>query len=105
MHKDEIITLTMAYVREKLKDESSGTHDWWHAYRVWKTAINIAQQEGGDLLVIQLAALLHDIGDWKFNPEYDQKDLQDVKEWLQHIGAGGNIISHIMEIIRNISFK
>lgn len=79
MHKDEIITLIMSYVREKLKGESSG-HDWWHAYRVWKIALNIAQQEGGDLLVIQLAALLHDIGGWKLYPEDEQKGLQDVKE-------------------------
>lgn len=104
LHKDKIITLAIAYVKGKLKGESSG-HDWWHAYRVWKTAIKIAQAEGGDLFIIQLSALLHDIGDWKFYNEDDQKGLVEIKDWLEHKGVEKNIQSHVMEIIRDISFK
>lgn len=61
-----VIDETMGFVRNKLKGESSG-HDWWHIYRVWKTAIQIAQEEQVDMFVVQLAALLHDIADWKMH--------------------------------------
>jgi len=66
MNKEEIIKRTADYVKSRLSGEGSG-HDWWHIYRVWKTAIEICKKEGADLFVVQLAALLHDIADWKFH--------------------------------------
>ena len=66
MDKISIINETEKYVRHKLEGEGSG-HDWWHIYRVWKTAVHIGKKEKGDLFVVQLAAFLHDIADWKFH--------------------------------------
>jgi putative nucleotidyltransferase with HDIG domain len=57
----DVVERTAAYVRSRLEGESSG-HDWWHTYRVWRGALYIGQREKVDLLTIQLAALLHDIG-------------------------------------------
>lgn len=42
-------------------------HDWWHIYRVWQNSLYIAAREQVNSDVVQLAALLHDIGDWKFH--------------------------------------
>ncbi len=39
-----------------------GSHDWGHTERVYKLCLRIGQKEGGDLEVLKLAALLHDIG-------------------------------------------
>jgi len=39
-----------------------GTHDISHVKRVYKVAIHIGKQEGGDLESIKFAAILHDIG-------------------------------------------
>ena len=61
-----IISETKVFVKSKLKNESTG-HDYLHAYRVWKNAIFISKKEKANLYVVQLAALLHDISDWKFN--------------------------------------
>ena len=41
---------------------SPACHDWEHTCRVRKNALEIAEEEGADLLVVELAALLHDIG-------------------------------------------
>jgi len=65
MHK-EIISKTKNYVRQTLEGEGSG-HDWWHIHRVWKNALTIGKKENVDLYVVQLAALLHDIADFKFH--------------------------------------
>ena len=63
MDKDALIGRTAEFVRTKLSGESTG-HDWWHVYRVWKTAQRISKLENVDTFVVELAALLHDIADW-----------------------------------------
>ena len=60
MTKREIIRKTTTRVKNILGKEGTG-HDWWHIERVIKNAKHIAKREGGDLFVIELAALLHDI--------------------------------------------
>jgi len=47
------------------------SHDWSHVQRVYNMAIQIAEKEGGDLSIIRIATLLHDIGRQKEseNPE------------------------------------
>jgi uncharacterized protein len=58
---------TVNYVKKELGGESSG-HDWWHILRVRNNALRIASNEkGSDLFIVELAALLHDIADWKFH--------------------------------------
>ena len=63
---EAIINNTIEYVKKELQGESSG-HDWWHTYRVLQTAVHIGEQEGADLDIIKLAALLHDVGDYKIH--------------------------------------
>ncbi|MBC7566934.1 MAG: HD domain-containing protein, partial [Pedobacter sp.] len=62
----QTIELTISFVKEKLELAEAG-HDWFHIDRVYKTALKINAEEGGDLMVVSLAALLHDIADSKFN--------------------------------------
>jgi uncharacterized protein len=66
MEHAEIIEKTQAFVRETLANAEGG-HDWWHIHRVWINAKRIAGTEDADLLVVELAALLHDIADSKFH--------------------------------------
>jgi len=104
MNKDEVIKRTADYVKSKLDGESSG-HDWWHTYRVWKTAVNIGKKEDADLFVVQLTALLHDIADWKFHSGDDSIGPKLAREWLEKLDVDENIISHVCEIIKGVSFK
>ena len=64
MKRDQVIENTVDFVKEKLAGDSSG-HDWWHIYRVWNMSKKLQEKEGGNLYIIELAALLHDVADWK----------------------------------------
>ena len=61
-----IIQAAERYVQQELANEASG-HDWWHIYRVTQLAKTIAEKEQANLFLCILTALLHDIGDEKFN--------------------------------------
>lgn len=104
MNKQEIIDSTVKYVRETLEGEASG-HDWWHVYRVWKMAQNIGQKENADMFVVELAALLHDIADYKMHGGDDTVGPRVAREWLEKQGIDEGIISHVAEIIKEASFK
>lgn len=103
MNKEKIINQTIEFVKEKLKGDSSG-HDWWHIFRVWNMSKKIQEKEGGDLFLIEMAALLHDIADWKF---YDNENegLQVVNNFLGGLELGKGQAINIIEIIKNVSFK
>ena len=72
MDLNNIIKESISFVQETLAGAEGG-HDWFHIERVWRTACFIHEKEGsGDLLTIELAALLHDISDAKFNGGDDE---------------------------------
>lgn len=48
------------YVMELFKDDSSG-HDMSHLIRTMNSALYIQEREGGDRLIIGIAAFLHDV--------------------------------------------
>ena len=99
-----IIDLTVSFVKQKLEKAEAG-HDWFHIDRVYKTALKINSVEGGDLLVVSLAALLHDIADSKFNNGDEEIGPRIAAEFLQSISVKPEVISHVVAIIKNLSFK
>jgi len=100
-----IVQNTVCFVKETLKDAEGG-HDWYHIERVWKTAVYIRKKEGkGDLLIIELAALLHDISDPKFNGGDEEKGTLVAYEFLKDQGLIQDQLDHIREIIRHVSYK
>ncbi len=104
MSREHIIRKTAEFARETLSGDGSG-HDWWHVYRVWKTAVKIAQQEQADLFVVELAALLHDIADWKFHDGDENAGPKAARAWLEKLGVEKEVNDHVCEIIAGISFK
>ena len=99
-----IINQTISFVKECLKNAEGG-HDWWHIYRVWKTAIQLTKTEKADLFIVELAALLHDIADSKFNEGDEEIGPRKAGEFLKSINVEENVINHVVQIIANISFK
>ena len=99
-----IIEKTMEFVKQELSN-SEGGHDWWHIYRVLNTSIYIAKEESADVFVVQLAALLHDIADPKFHYGNEEIGPKLVYNFLIEIGVDMEIITHVIAIIRNMSFK
>ncbi|PIP34381.1 phosphohydrolase [Candidatus Falkowbacteria bacterium CG23_combo_of_CG06-09_8_20_14_all_41_10] len=103
MNKNTIVKKTLDYAKQKLSGEGTG-HDFWHVYRVWKMAIYLAKKEKADLFVVQLAALLHDIADWKFN-DSEKEGSALSRKWLQVLKVDEAIIIKVCGIIDGVSFK
>ena len=102
---DTIIQNTVAFVKETLAGAEGG-HDWHHIERVWNTARYIRDKEGsGDLLTIELAALLHDISDAKFNGGDDEIGSRMASEFLLEQGVDREILEHVQAIIKHVSYK
>jgi uncharacterized protein len=54
---------------------------------------------------IELAALLHDIADWKFNKGRTNAGTPLIKNFLKRLQVKNEIIQEVCEITENISFK
>ena len=104
MLKQEIITLTAEFVKDKLAGMDAA-HDWHHVYRVWNNAIHISQQENCDRFIVELGALLHDIADWKFTNGNEDTGPEIARIWLQKQAVESEIIEHVCGIIKDVSFK
>ncbi|AWI24982.1 HD domain-containing protein [Flavobacterium pallidum] len=104
MEKQTLIDTTIAFVKDKLKDAEGG-HDWFHIERVYKNSLLIAKDENCDLLVVELGALLHDIADSKFHGGDENIGPETARKFLLSHHVEGGIISHVIKIIENISFK
>jgi len=99
-----IINHTVNYVQTELKNAEGG-HDWWHSYRVWQLAKKLSAYEKSDILVVELAALLHDIADAKFYSGDETIGPKKAKAFLEKLKVDIDIINHVIFIIENISFK
>jgi len=106
MDNESTIKVVHDYVRSNSNEDISA-HDWWHIHRVFETATKIAEVEGGNLFVIQMIALLHDVYDHKFHPEVDI--AQEIIGLLERLGVFTHIdnsdLVNITHSICNLSFK
>lgn len=100
----QIIDQTINFVKLTLANAETG-HDWFHIERVYKTAKTINAIEGANSFVVELAALLHDIADSKFNNGDEEIGPRKAGEFLASIGVNDEIITHVKEIILNLSYK
>lgn len=104
MHKIKIVDNTITFVKETLQGAEGG-HDWFHIERVFKNAILIAKDENVDPFVVSLGALLHDIADAKFYNGDETIGPKKARSFLETQKVDEEIIVHIENIIKFISFK
>lgn len=104
MNQDQLVQNTITFVKQTLKNAEGG-HDWFHIERVFKTTKLISQHEKVNSLVVQLAALLHDIADPKFHDGDESIGPNMAKEFLKSQHVDKIIIDHVVNIIQNMSFK
>jgi uncharacterized protein len=102
MERDQLLTVAETFVRAELARDSSG-HDWWHIARIRALARTIAEREGADVFICELAALLHDLADAKIAGD-EATGLARVRGWLAEQGADAATIAQTMEIIATMSF-
>ncbi len=98
------IEQTVSFVKQQLQNAEGG-HDWWHIERVWKLAKTIALQEKVNLQVVELAVLLHDIADSKFNNGDENIGPKIAATFLKQLEVDEVTANHVINIIKNISYK
>jgi len=105
MNKTIIIKEARKYVEKKLSSDVTG-HDYNHVDRISKLAKFIAKKEkSGDLFLIELAALFHDIADWKFTGGDESIGPKLARAFLEKHKVSEEITNEVEFIIRHISYK
>jgi uncharacterized protein len=91
-------------VKEKFLNQE-GSHDWFHIERVYNLAIYLQEKEGGDRTIIELAALLHDISDHKYNGGNWQAGATVAIELMLEVGVSNEMADKVAQVISQVSFK
>ncbi len=101
-NEKEIIEAVTAFVREAVSSHDSG-HGWSHIERVVRLALYICDCEGrGDRFVVELGALMHDVGDHKFGAH---NGPEEISRLLESLRVDGSVIKEVISINENISFS
>ena len=103
MDYNNLVKVIKELIQEDFKEESTG-HDWHHIQRVYSTACYIQTKEGGDRIVVELAALLHDISDHKFNGGKLNEGGKVAYELLIENNCDEVIAQKVKKIIDKVSF-
>ena len=104
LNHDQLIAETVKFVKHTLEGAESG-HDWWHIQRVWNNALQIIKTETAEQLIVELAALLHDIADSKFHNGDEEIGPKIAGDFLSSQQLPQDLILNVQQIIRNMSFK
>lgn len=103
----DLIEDTRQFVAEVLEGEPS-THDMSHINRVENTCMKIQEREGGNLRVLRLAALLHDVGIVREHEEggdHAEYSAEIAREFLSRNGAGSELTGHVASCILTHRFS
>jgi len=80
-------------------------HDWYHIERVRRLAVYINTQENlCDPFTLEIAVLLHDTADSKFNKDDQDKGYKILMEFMEKAGLS-DIIDQVINSIKNVSFS
>lgn len=99
----EIIIKTQEYVKSILKNEFTG-HDYYHAIRVKNIANKISQTEGGNMFIINIASLLHDVIDDKIQDSLNV-NCQKFNDFFNSLNIDKQTKEEISYIMNNMSFS
>ncbi len=98
------IAATETFVKHTLAGAEAG-HDWSHINRVRRLSLRLAAEEGADALVVELAALLHDIDDPKFNGGDEEKGPRLARDFLSSLHLPAEVVEEVFNIIRHLSYR
>lgn len=93
---------------ERTMKGNDASHDTWHVWRVRDLALSLAREEGlssnpDSMEIVELAALLHDIGDYKYLRDPSEEKL--VENFLVEEGIDESKKIKILSIIKKMGFK
>ena len=102
MNQKTVIEKAKDYAEELLGGNCGG-HDLQHTLRVYGNALAIARTEpDADIFVVSVAALLHDVDDYKI---FNTTDYQNARNFLSSNGVSEELSQRIIETIDSVSFS
>jgi uncharacterized protein len=102
-NSNALLDNTIAYIKEIFANDNTG-HDWAHTERVYKMAMLLSKGKQLNIAIVQLAALLHDIDDWKLTDNKLNEPV-NAKQWLISQELDNESIHQVCSIIKALSFK
>ena len=103
MNKIEILKSTQEFIKNQFTGEPTG-HDYFHIERVVHTAKRLAKEENAEEFLVELAAWLHDVGDYKLHDGIDKSE-ELISDFLIHHDVPNEILQKIIEIVSQVSFS
>ncbi|OOM71078.1 putative hydrolase [Clostridium puniceum] len=100
---EDLLEKTLSYIKNRFQNDYSG-HDYYHSVRVYNLSTSICKKENGNLEIIQLAALLHDVDDYKLF-DGNVSTYSNAEDFLKNNKISDVKIEFICNIIASISFK
>ena len=104
MDKTRLLKKTELFAKKIHSGEGTG-HDWWHIFSVKRNVERLAEKEGGDLFIMTMAALLHDVDDPKLAGGNLNREPRRARAWLARKKLPQDLIGQICDIIGQVSFK
>ena len=101
---DQKVVDSISHITKQTMVSQGAGHGWDHIQRVERHALHLQQHEGGDRMMIQVAALLHDIGDAKFNDGVEKSGILTRDILTQH-QLPSHFIEQVVHIVENLSFR
>ena len=99
---EKIINAAKDYIKSLFADNTDG-HDAQHSIRVYHNALKIAKAYPDcNLMVVSLAALLHDADDHKL---FNTQNNSNARTFLQSQGADSSMTEFVCEVICGVSFS
>ncbi|KAJ2107143.1 hypothetical protein GGI16_001651 [Coemansia sp. S142-1] len=103
---DKIVQSTEGFVREYMSKYDC-SHDWQHVQRVVRQALALAKSEAQhrplDMLVVHIAALLHDVDDAKYRQKGEPAFSS--KKFLQDAGLDCECAELVCRVVDAVSFR
>lgn len=104
MKRQDIIISAEAFAKQRMAGFDSG-HDWYHIERVRRLAIYINTHENlCDPFTLEIAVLLHDTADSKFNKNDQDGGYKIIEEFMYKAGLD-EIIDQVINAIKNVSYS
>lgn len=91
-------------VRTLLQSNHDG-HGFDHIERVYHLAVRLAEKENADVLTVSLAALLHDVDDYKLFGDENADKLFNARQILARHTVAADVAGKVCTIIQNMGYS
>lgn len=103
--QEEILKKAHQLIRSLFEGEGTG-HDWWHILRVVNMSKKLqSMTPEADAFVVELTALMHDVGDHKFHNGETEHAALLIQKYLEELEVEQEIIDQIITTVEGLSYK